>query len=85
MLIKDYLKVIEDYDKEKLKKDKLVVVIFVEFLGIKNRSLFEWKFLIDFYNLFENDVLELNGIIYICIMKKLCCLFKKSSFLGRSL
>lgn len=85
VLTKDYLKAIEDHDKEKPKKDKSAVAIFAEFPGTKNRSSLERKPLTDFYNSLENDVLELNGIIYICITKKLRRLFKKSSFLGRSL
>ena len=82
VLTKSYLRAIEKEDKSNERKPS--VKIFAEFPGTKNRKSLERKPLSELYNSLEDDVFEVNGIIYISLIKPRSGL-SKNSLLNRSL
>ena len=85
VLTKSYLRAIKRQEKEKSRKRKPSVKVLAEFPGTKNRRLFERKPLSDLYNSLEDDVFEVNGIIYISLTKLRSGPIWKDSLLNRSL
>jgi len=82
VLTKSHLRAIKNQDKEKSKRRKPSVKIVAEFLGTKENL--ERRPLGDLYRSFDDDVFELNGVIYVALTK-LEGRFSKSSLLNRTL
>ena len=84
VLTKSYLRAIENQEKEISKKRKPSVKIFAEFSGINDGTYRTLQRIpvIDLYHSIEDDVFEVNGIIYISLTSGL---LRKNNLLNRSL
>ena len=86
VLTKDHLAALEKQEQEKRnKKREPSVKIVAEFPGIKDQRKLERKPLSELYRSLEEDVFELNGIIYVALTKLESRRFGKSSLISRAL
>ncbi|KAJ7339409.1 hypothetical protein OS493_005804 [Desmophyllum pertusum] len=88
VLTKDHLKALEKQEREKRnKKRESSVKIVAEFPRIKDQRKLERKPLSELYSSLEEDVFELNGIIYVALTKLTLGSwhFGKSSLINRAL